>query len=344
MKLKDNLFSHLREFFTVFLPRQAQRSSHTIAATQQVWNMLLAYVCISTGKRIEHLTFRDLSRENVVRFLDNMQEMKGWSPSTRNHRLARIRSFFHYAASIEPTLAIYLEDLRSIPLQKEVNKSFLLEYMSKAAMTAVLRQPDTSQKTGLRNLFFMVLMYDSAARCCEMLSMRFCDFDPIGKIVYLLGKGNKPRSVPLLDDTINHYHRYTNVFHPQKDGPVPMFYTIRHGHKGQMSDDNVARFIKQYGVSAKAECLEVPDSIHPHLVRKTRAMLLYQAGMPLELLAQFLGHNDPKTTLIYARADNEMKRKAIERVSSVTGSVSPDAEEATWDGNEEVIKRLLGLS
>ncbi|MBT9146716.1 MAG: hypothetical protein DDT32_00453 [Syntrophomonadaceae bacterium] len=72
-------------------------------------------------------------------------------------------------------------------------------------------------------------------------------------------------------------------------------------------------------------------------------MLLYQAGMPLELLAQFLGHNDPMTTLIYARADNEMKRKAIESASAVTGSVNPEAAEATWDGNEEMIKRLLGL-
>ena len=73
-------------------------------------------------------------------------------------------------------------------------------------------------------------------------------------------------------------------------------------------------------------------------------MILYQSGMPLELLAQFLGHNDPSTTLVYARADNEMKRKAIERASAVTGSESSEAEEATWDGNEEMIKRLLGLA
>jgi len=38
-----------------------------------------------------------------------------------------------------------------------------------------------------------------------------------------------------------------------------------------------------------------------------------------------------------------MKRKAIESVSVMTGSVSPEAEEATWDGNEEMIKRLLGF-
>lgn len=343
-KIKDNLFTYLREFFTIFLPKQAHCSSHTILSTQQVWNMLLSYICTTTGKRIESLTFAELSRENVINFLDKMQQTKGWTPSTRNHRLARIRSFFRYVASIEPTLVIYLEDLRGIPMQKDVNKSFVLKYMSKDAITAILRQPDSSKKNGIRDLFFLVLMYDSAARDCEMLSMRFCDFDSVGKVVYLLGKGNKPRSVPISDDTIQHFHRYAKIFHPQKDEFTPMFYTIRHGNKGQMSDDNVARFVSKYGDSAKAECAEVPDCVHPHLFRKTRSMFLYQAGMPLELLAQFLGHNDPTTTLIYARADNEMKRKAIESVSAMVGSVSMEStKDAIWDGNEEMIKRLLGL-
>ena len=99
-KIKDNLFSHLREFFTIFLPKQVRRSPHTIISTQQVWNMLLSYICNTTGKRIESLTFGDLSRENVMNFLDNMQQGKGWAPSTRNHRLARIRSFFYYVARI----------------------------------------------------------------------------------------------------------------------------------------------------------------------------------------------------------------------------------------------------
>lgn len=298
-KNKDNLFSHLREFFTIFLPKQAQRSPHTILATQQVWNMLLSFVCDTTGKRVENLVFTDLSRKNIMSFLDEMQQAKGWTPSTRNHRLARIRAFFRYVASIEPTLVFYLEDLRGIPLQKDVNKSFTLEYMSIGAITTFLRQPDPSKKIGIRDLFFLVLMYDSAARDCEMLSMRFCDLDPVGKVVYLLGKGNKPRSVPISDDTVRHFHKYAKTFHPQKDGAVPMFYTIRHGNKGQMSDDNVARFICKYGASAKAECAEVPDKVHPHLIRKTRAMILYQAGMPLELLAQLLGHNDPSVTLVY---------------------------------------------
>ena len=343
-KIKDSLLSYLREFFTVYLPKQAQRSPHTILSTQQTWNMLLSFVCNVTGKRVENIVFADLSHKNVLGFLDEMQKEKGWTPTTRNHRLARIRSFFRYVAGVEPTLAIYLEALRNIPTQKDVNQSFILEYMSKDAITAILRQPDPLKRIGIRDLFFLVLMYDSAARDCEMLSLRFCDLDPAGKVVYLLGKGNKPRSVPIGNETVLHYHRYAKAFHPAKDGSVPMFYTVRHGKKGQMSDDNVARFVRKYGNAAKVECSEVPDNVHPHLVRKTRAMILYQAGMPLELLAQFLGHNDPVTTLVYARADNEMKRKAIESISTVIGSNGPSTEEASWDGNAEMIKRLLGLN
>jgi site-specific recombinase XerD len=342
--INDSLFFHLREFFTIFLPKQARRSPHTILATQQVWNMLLSFVCAETGKRIETLAFTDLSHEKVMSFLDKMQQMKGWTPSTRNHRLSRIRSFFRYVASVEPILVVHLENLRGIPFQKGVNKSFVLEYMSKEAIATILRQPDPSQRNGLRDLFFLVLMYDSAARDCEMLSLRFCDFDPVRKVVYLLGKGNKPRSVPISENTVQHFYRYAKAFHPEKDEFSPMFYIVRHGNKEQMSDDNVARFISKYGASAKAECSEIPERVYPHLIRKTRSMILYQAGMPLELLAQLLGHVDPAVTLRYAQANNEMKRKAIEGISAVTGSVNPEAEAATWDGNDEMIRRLLGLN
>ena len=285
----------------------------------------------------------DFSRDIIVGFLDGMQQLRGWSPATRNHRLARIRSFFRYAAGIEPILTIHLERLISIPLQKDVNKSFILDYMQKDAMAALLRQPDTTKKVGVRDQFFMVLMYDSAARDSEMLSLRFCDFDAVGKVVCLLGKGNKPRTVPISDDTIQHYHRYVKLYHYATDASTPMFYTFRHGEKGSMSDDNVARFLHKYSESARAKNIEFTVNVNPHMIRRTRAMMLYQAGMPLELLAQFLGHDNPSTTLIYARADNEMKRKAIEKAADVTGSTGLATEIAVWANDENMIKRLLGL-
>ena len=72
-------------------------------------------------------------------------------------------------------------------------------------------------------------------------------------------------------------------------------------------------------------------------------MHLYQAGMPLEAIALLLGHEDPSVTRVYARADTEMKRAAMEKAKSID-SVSMNAEdEGIWVGNEAMIKRLCGL-
>ena len=43
-------------------------------------------------------------------------------------------------------------------------------------------------------------------------------------------------------------------------------------------------------------------------------MHLYMAGMPLELVSQWLGHSNMETTLIYASATAEMKRKEIQKI------------------------------
>lgn len=79
-----------------------------------------------------------------------------------------------------------------------------------------------------------------------------------------------------------------------------------------MSDDNVARFLKGYVTSARKQCDEIPDKVTPHMFRHSRAIHLYRKGVPLVLISEWLGHSNLETTLIYAYADTEMKRKAIE--------------------------------
>ena len=342
-KQSDRFIPYLREFFTVYLPKQRNCSSHTITACRQTWNMLLGFVCASSGKRLEDIAFADLNRTTVMEFLDEMENTRGWTPSTRNHRLGCIRSFFRFSASLEPVLVIYLEELKGIPLKKSADKSRVMEFMTQEAMATVLRQPDTSTKMGVRDTFFMVLMYDAAARDCEMLSMRFCDIDPEKRTAYLFGKGSKPRLVPISEDTIRHFHQYERIFHSSGDGATLMFYTTRHNERMSMSDDNVARFMQKYGASAKKQCPGVPEKITPHMFRRSRAMHLYRSGMPLELLAELLGHTNPETVWVYAYADTEMKRKAIKK-AEVNASVRPSVEIGIWDGDEDMIRRLCGLA
>jgi integrase/recombinase XerD len=73
--------------------------------------------------------------------------------------------------------------------------------MSTDAVTALLAAPDPGTRIGLRDQFFMILMYDLAARDAEMLAMNYADIDTRRLTVDLLGKGSKPRRLPITSET-----------------------------------------------------------------------------------------------------------------------------------------------
>lgn len=168
------------------------------------------------------------------------------------------------------------------------------------------------------------LMYCCGLRPAEARRLRVNDVDlDIGRLNIMESKQHK--------------------FHPDKNShsEAPLFYTVIHGIQQKMSPDTVAAFFKKYGNMAKIVCPEVPEHIHPHMMRHTRAMHLYQSGMPMVLLSQYLGHVQVETTKIYAYADTEMKRAAIQKADAVRRA-KPVPEEI-WADNEEMILKLSGL-
>ena len=72
-------------------------------------------------------------------------------------------------------------------------------------------------------------------------------------------------------------------------------------------------------------------------------MHLYRAGMPLALLAEFLGHEDPETTLIYAFADMEMKREAIEKAKGNTVALPNYEEKGFCPAVQRLLKNNIDL-
>ena len=217
-------------------------------------------------------------------------------------------------------------------------------FLSEKAMEVLLRQPDDSTRIGLRDMCFMVTMYDTAARDCEMLNLRLnsLDLNEGCPKVRLEGKGNKVRQVPLMKKTASHLKRYISVFHSEDTKKEDwLFYTVAHGIRNKMSDDNVARFLKKYTAMAKAECEEVPAKVTPHQFRHSRAMHLYRHGMPLQLLAEYMGHASVISTRIYAYADTEMKRAAIEKCQGRNAAATDLPE---WKNDDELIKKLYGLA
>ena len=119
-----------------------------------------------------------------------------------------------YAADHDIALVAALNQLKKIPFHQ--SKSIqTIQYMSMEAITAMVQQTNDRTPKGLRDRFFMILLYDTGARVQKVLDIKLCAFQ-LGRTpkVTLFGKGRKTRVVPLMEKTVQHLQKYLAIFHP----------------------------------------------------------------------------------------------------------------------------------
>lgn len=345
MLMKDErFFKTIKNFLEIYLLKQKNYSKNTQKSYRESLSLLLQYFKEELGLGYAQIGFDDLTYTNVCGFLDWLTVSRECSPQTVNLRLMAIRSFAKYSSIVDPAKVYFQVELANVPVKKAHGK--VEEFISLPALEALFLQPNTKKTTGFRDFCFMILMYDVAARCQELLDLRIGDLELQKNTpsVYLTGKGTKMRKLPISTKVAGHLKNYLNTAHPaisRKDEDF-LFYTISHGHRNKMSSDAVSLFMRKYGETGKKMCSEIPDRVHPHQLRHSRAMHLYRGGMPLVLLSEFLGHADVNTTRIYAWADTEMKRQAIQKITDkceANATIEP-----IWENDEQMIKRLYGIA
>ncbi len=344
MKRDDRFFKHVRDFIMVYLPRHRCFSPHTVKAYREAIDLFRRFLQEEKAIAFSRITFEQMDHELIYEFLAWLQNKRNSTASTRNQRLAALKTFFHYCAMEDPALMALYMDILQVRSQKVAQHS--VDYMSEFALKILLEQPDPTTRQGLRDRVLMIFLYDTGARIHEMLELKLKDIhlQDAAPCVYLTGKGNKTRVVPLMEKTIAHLQEYMKSFHPngEQDHDQHLFYTLLKGRKGRMSDDNVSYFLKRYAKSAHELCSEVPLRMHAHLFRHTRAMHLYQAGIPLSYIKDFLGHVSINTTDIYASTDTSMMRAALEKIQpGENEQVSRTL--PVWQNNEDMLLRLCGL-
>ena len=259
------------------------------------------------------------------------------SISTRNLRLTAIHSFFRYAQAESPEALYHYQKVLAIPVKKK--HQAVVEHLSPEGIKVLLEQPDKSTSQGRRDLTLISLMYDSGARVQEIIELSVKDFIPGGNPVLILtGKGNKTRRVPIMKNTAVLVEAYIseNRLGLAHKTNYPLFTNRQHN---KLTKEGVAYVINKYAVMAHEVSDKVPEKVRCHMLRHSKAVHLLQAGVNLIYIRDFLGHSDIKTTEIYARADAELKRKALENAyPDLVDSNLPD-----WSENSDLMEWLSDL-
>lgn len=145
-------------------------------------------------------------------------------------------------------------------------------------------------------------------------------------------------------NTVRHLKNYMRVYHKgnRREFEELLFYTEHKGERTPVCADTMRKRIQKYAETARKICTEVPERVHPHLWRHSRAMHLYQHGMDLSLVSQWLGHSNIETTRVYAYADTEATREAISRAMQDSPETGGKAGKYTVT-DENLLQLLYGL-
>lgn len=336
---KNLFFSRTADFLDVFLVKQCNKSPKTCESYRDALTVFKRY---SEERGYTIMTFRytDCTCEYLLDYKAYLSERKHYKASSINQRIAAIKSYLKYSYGCDPMLMQVYIGAAGIPPSKvpKVQRKILKEN----EVDILLDSPPATRK-GLRDSLIMSLLFDTAIRLDELIQLRLGDIYRKSGYSSLLihGKGQKERKVSLDHKTEHLLDAYLNEFHQGSTEPErPLIYTVIKGEVKSMSHRNVQKLLKKYGEKAKNNVEGLPDSVHPHLLRRSRACDLYQNGTPIEIVSRFLGHSSIETTKDhYAFPSMEQMRSAI----NPSAGKGADAEEPLWKGHENELARMCGL-
>jgi len=328
---------YLTNYLTVFLPGHKGLRPNTILSYRDTFVHLLKFYQEHKAVKIEKLSFRHLSRKTIEEFLLWLEREKGSGSSTRNQRLTALRSFFRYLQVEAPEHLMLCQSIISIEGKK--CKKPIVSHLSYDGIKALFAQPDVSTQKGRRDLTLLETLYDTAARVQELCDLNVEDIRlSAPATIKLTGKpGNKIRVVPLTAPVASLLQQYLNENKMVMQKELPLF---TNGSAQPLTRNGIRYILKKYADRARLESPEhIPTIISPHCLRHSKAMHLLQSGSNLVYIRDFLGHEDIETTQVYAKADPEIKRKAL--VSTFDDQL-PKAM-PSWKDNPDLLKRLISL-
>ena len=326
----------LRRFLTGYLAGLRGCSPNTIASYRDAFKLLICYFRDQRHISPEKLTLEQVDAAAITGFLDWLRTSRHNSASTCNQRLAAIDSFFTWMQTQDPARMACCQDILAIPASKHDQPA--VAHLTVAQTRQLLAAPDRSTRNGRRDATLLASLYDTAARVQELadLTVRDLRLDRPA-MAALTGKGRKTRHVPIGVNTTALLAAYLAERHLDGTGHEgqPVFFNQ---HRTKLSRGGIAWILRKYQIRAADPAL-VSAHLSPHVLRHSRAVHLYDAGVPLIYIRDILGHADLSTTEIYARASTEAKRKALEAVYADV--LTADLTE--WNQNPELLDWLASL-
>lgn len=306
--MKNNFFDYIDKYFNIHLVTEIKASNKTIDNYKWSFKLLFKYIEDKYSYKLQDFTLDKFTKDFVLDFLSWIETNRNNSISSRNLRLASIKSFTSFIFQYEIDNSELIRIMK-IPRKKDIKKK--PEVVTEEEIKILLSQPNIKIKKGRRQLAILSLIYDAGLRIDELLSLKVknINFKNFNTVNVLHGKGNKQRDIPISDDVMKILNIYISDYDLK-----PEDYLFSNPKKEKLSSNSIRKIINKNIKLAKEQDSSFPDKINPHKFRHYKATHLINKGVSIVEVKEFLGHADLSSTQIYITTNLLQKREALKTI------------------------------
>jgi site-specific recombinase XerD len=251
--------------------REKRLSNNTVHTYVAVTKKFLTYLRSKRGSEITALWIQRFNYDRIV--------AENHSISYQNQCINGIKKYLEFRGT----------PLEVGRLERPRKPRSLPEVLSQDEIRRLLEVT-----TNIKHKNLLMLVYSAGLRIGEALSLELSDIDSKRMLIHVKGaKGKKDRYTLLSEKLLISLREYYKSYRPKK--------LLFEGQKGGAYTAVSARKIIQRSV-VKAG---ITKRVHMHTLRHSFATHLLENGTDIRYIQALLGHNDPKTTMIYTHVSEQ---------------------------------------
>ena len=300
---------HITAFLRERLPRERRASVHTCDSYAYAFQLLFSYAGERLKVQPSELHFEQVDAPLVVNFLNHLESARHNRPSSRNIRLAAIRSFMRYMQYRLPAAMEQIQRVLAIPVKKTDTR--IVPYLARQETQFLLDAPDPANRLGIRDRAMLHLCFAAGLRVSELVGLGLQDLQLQPQPSVLVhGKGRRERALPLWKPTAAAVRAWLAV---RGAASVPELFLNARGQN--LTRSGFEYILRKHRAHAAKRCPTLlRKRVFPHVLRHSCAMTVLQATHHLRKVCLWLGHANQQTTEMYTRADPGGKLEVLEAV------------------------------
>jgi integrase/recombinase XerC len=238
----------------------------------------------------QDITAWDALTEQQVRQFIAWRHRNGLSAKSLQRELSTLRSLYRYLLRERLVISNPAQGVRAPKVQRKLPVTLDADQLAQ-----LLDNPE-NDSLALRDFAIMELFYSSGLRLSELASIDLGQIDMDDAALMVTGKGNKTRVVPVGSQARQAIQRWMKIRGAVAKETEPALFVSQRGSR-------LSQRAIQQRLSHWSKQLNLPQQIHPHMLRHSFATHLLESSGDLRAVQELLGHADISTTQIYTHLD-----------------------------------------